>query len=137
MSRSLTAVLLIAALAAPGFAQARQITDAEIAAKLSAAYQRGQAQPKPPASLADEGMCASAWGAVAGIYTQGNYATPPGLEDDEIDWQGQLWFDRLVKKGPAGEAAMKTAEEALIKPLTEAQLFENVMEIAGSCGTTG
>lgn len=137
MSRSLVAVLLIAALAAPGLAQARQITDAEIAARLTAAYKRGQAQPKPPASLADEGMCASAWGAVAGIYMQGNYATPPGLEDDKIDWQGQLWFTRLSNKGPAGEAAMKTAEETLIKPLTDGQFFENVMEIAGSCGTTG
>ena len=62
---------------------------------------------------------------------------PAGLDGDELDWQNQLWYDRVGKRGSAGETAMQTARDTLVGPLYDAAEYEKIMEIAGACGTTG
>ena len=137
MTQRLIPLLLAGTLVLPAVAEARQSGDPKVAARLTAAYQRGAAKPAPPEGMAEEGLCASAWSAVVSIYNDGDYAPPPGLDGGELDWQGQLWYDRIGKHGSAGETAMQTARDTLVGPLYDAAEYEKIMEIAGACGTTG
>lgn len=136
MSRPLTAVLLIAALSAPALAQARQTSDGEMSARLAAAYQGGLDNPEPAETAKDQGLCASAWGAVWRVYHEhAGYRPPSSLSAEDIEWQAESWDDLADKAGEDGQRAMQAADEALFNPWFAAGDYERMMEFAGSCGT--
>jgi hypothetical protein len=135
MSNPLVVFGLIAALAVPSLAEARQDEDFWVAAKLAAAYQRGRENHEEPTDAKEVGMCASAWSAVWRIYNaHPNYSTPSDLSVEDIEWQSDRWDDRADKAGEDGEAAMQAADEALFNPWFDAGDYERIMEFAGACG---
>ena len=131
----LTASLLAAALlaggpAAPALAQ----TNADNAAALDAAYQRGRASPAPPRGLAQEARCAAAWDAVDRIYAENDFELPAGLDAAILAAQAGRWAAALTAKGEAGIRALEHARTQVIGPALAGDQWDRILEIAGGCG---